>query len=73
MVSVIDINQPSMSAPFLHSVLVSVSVLMALLTMFHYTNFPDNSLFSHSVLPVLSLCLIGPFNHISLYESLPQP
>ena len=54
------------------SVLVSVSVYMALSTVFHSINSPDNSPLSHSVLLVL-LCLTGPFNYISLYESLPQP
>ena len=33
----------------------SVSVFMALSTLFHSMNFPDNSPFSHSVLPVLFL------------------
>ena len=42
-----------------NSVLVSVSVVMVLSTVFHSINSPDNSPFSHSVLPVL--CLIGPF------------
>ena len=46
---------------------------MALSTVFYSINYPDNSPFSHSVLPVLSLCLTGPFNYISLYESLLQP
>ena len=49
-----DINQPSLPTPFC-SVLVSVSVFMALSTLFHSLNSPDNSPFSHSVLPVLSL------------------
>ena len=35
------------------SVLVSVSVFMALSTVFHSINSPDNSLLSHSLLPVL--------------------
>ena len=47
-----DVNQPSLPTPFC-SVLVSISVFMALLTVFHSKNSPDNSLFSHSVLPVL--------------------
>ena len=67
-----DINQPSLPIS-VYSVLVSISVFMALSTVFHSTNSPDNSPFSLSVLPVLSLCLIGPFNHLSLYESLLQP
>ena len=55
-----------------YSALVSVSVFMALSTVFHSINSPDNSSLSHSVLLTL-LCLICPFNSISLYESLPQP
>ena len=66
-VYVADINQPSLPTPF-HSVLVSVSVFMALSTVFHSINSPDNSPLSHSVLLVL-FCLIGPFNFIPLYES----
>ena len=53
-VYVFDINQPSLPTP-LYSVLVSISVFMALSTVFHSINSPDNSPFSHSVLPVLSL------------------
>ena len=49
-----DINQPSLPTPF-YSVLVSVSVFMALLTLFHSINSPDNSSLSHSVLLVLIL------------------
>ena len=48
-----DINQPSLPTPF-YSVLVSISVFMGLSTVFHSINSPDNSLFSHFVLPVLS-------------------
>ena len=40
--------------PF-HSVLVSLSVFMALSTVFHSINSPDNSPLSHFVLPVLFL------------------
>ena len=57
-----DINQPSWPTP-LYSVLVSISVFMALSTVFRSINSPDNALLSHSV-------LIGPFNYLSLYESL---
>ena len=39
-----DINQPSLPTPF-YSVLVSVSVFMALSTVFHCINSPDNSPF----------------------------
>jgi len=47
-----DVNQPSLPAPF-YSALVSVSVVMALSTVFYSINSPDNSPLSHSVLPVL--------------------
>ena len=66
-VHVFDINQPSLPTPF-YSVFVSFFVR----SVFHSINPPDNSLLSHSVLPVLFL-LYGPFNCLSLYESLPSP
>ena len=53
-VYVFDINQSSLPTPF-YSVLVSISVFVALPTVFHSISSPDNSPFSHSVLPVLSL------------------
>ena len=53
-VYVFDINQPSLSTPF-YSVLVSMSVLIALSTVFHSVNSPDNPPLSHSVLPVFFL------------------
>ena len=62
-----DINQPSLPTPF-YSVPVSVSDFMAISTVFHSINSPNNSPFSHSVLLVLSLCLIGPFNYISFNQ-----
>ena len=49
-----DINQPSWPTPF-YSVLVSISVFMALSAVFRSINSPGNSLLSHSVLPVLFL------------------
>ena len=49
-----NVNQPSLPTLF-YSVLVSISVLMTLSTVFHSTNSPDNSPLSHSVLPVLFL------------------
>ena len=61
-VYVFDINQLSLPTPF-YSVLVSISVIRALpktlcfLTLFFWSYF----------------CLKGPFNYMSLYESLPQP
>ena len=70
-VYVFDINQPSLPTPF-YSVLVSISVFMTLSTVFHSVNSPNNSPLSHSVLSIF-FCLIGPFNYISLHESLPQP
>ena len=48
----LDIYQLSLPTPFC-SVLVSVSVFMALLTLFQSIHSPDNSPLSHSVLPVL--------------------
>ena len=71
-VCVFDINQPSLPTPF-DSVLVSVPVYMALSTVFHSINSPDNSP-PFLILFFLSyFCLIGPFNYISLDKSLPQP
>ena len=61
---VFDINQPSLPTP-IYSVLVSVSVFMALSTVFHSINSPDNSPLSHSVL--LVLCL--PYWSFQLYIS----
>ena len=63
-VFIFDINQPSLRTPF-HSALVSVSVFMSLSTVFHSMNSPDNSLLSHSVLPVLFL----PYWSFQLYIS----
>ena len=65
-----EIHQPRLPTPY--SVHVSISVIKAHSTVFHSINSPDNSLLSHSVLRSY-LCLIGLFNYISLYESLPQP
>ena len=48
------INQPSLPTPF-YSVHVSISVFMALSTVFRSINSPGNSLLSHSVLLVLFL------------------
>ena len=50
-VYVFDINQPSLPTPFY----VCISVFLALSTVFHSINSPDNSQLSHSVLPVLFL------------------
>ena len=55
-------------------VLMSVSAFIALSTVFHSIHSPDNSPFSDSVRPVLSLPYFASgFNCISLYESLLQP
>ena len=51
---VLHINQPSLPTPF-YSVLVSVSVFVALSTVFYSINSPYSSPLSHSVLPVLFL------------------
>ena len=64
-VYVFDINQPSLPTPF-YSVLMSICVYMALSTVFHSINSPDNSPFSHSVLPVLFL----PYWSFQLFISL---
>ena len=53
-VYVFDIIQPSLLTPF-YSVLVSISVFMAMSAVFHAINSPDNSTLSHSVLPALFL------------------
>ena len=53
-VYVLDINQRSLPTPF-YSVPVSVSVFMALSTVFNSIDSPDNSLLSHSGLLVLFL------------------
>ena len=65
-VFVFDVNQPSLPTPF-YSVLVSVSVFMALSTVFTSIS-SNNSLLSHSVLPVLFL----PYWSFQVYENL-QP
>ena len=67
-VYVFDLNQPSLPTLF-YSVLVSVSAFMALSTVFHSINSPDNSSLSHCSSGLNS----GHFNYISLYKSLPQP
>ena len=64
-VYVFDINQTSLPTPF-YSVLVAVSVFMALSTVFHSINYPDSSPLSHSVLPVLFLPCRAFQLHISL-------
>ena len=67
-----DINQSSLPTPF-YSVLMSISVFMALSNVFHSINSLHESSLSHSILPVLSLPY-GSFQlYISLYESLLQP
>ena len=62
---VFNISQPSLPTPF-YSVLVSVSVFVALSTVFHSINSPDNSPLSHSVLPDSFL----PYWFFQLYISL---
>ena len=67
-VHVFDINQPSVPTP-LYSVLVPVCSFMALSTGFNSINSPDNSAFSYSVLPGLSLPYWSFQLHISLRKS----
>ena len=64
-VCVSDIHHPSSPTPF-YSVLVPISVFIALSTVFPSINSPDNSPFSHSVFPILSL----PHCSFQLYVSL---
>ena len=61
----VDINQPSLPTPF-YSLLLSVSIFMALSTVFHLINPPDNSLLSYSVLAVLYM----PYRSLQPYISL---
>ena len=49
-----DVKQPSLPTPF-YSVLVSISVFMALSIVFHSINSPDNAPLFNAVLPVLFL------------------
>ena len=70
-VYVFGINQPSLPTPF-YSVLVSIPVFMALSTVFHFINSPDNFPISHSVFPDY-FCLIGLFYCTYLYEGFFQP
>ena len=69
-VYVLDMNQPNL--PTLFILLLCLFVFIALSTVFHSINSPDNSPLSHSIFLVL-FCLIGPFNYVSLDDSLPQP
>ena len=64
-VYVLDIHQPSLPTPF-HSLLLSVSIFVALSTVFHLINPPDNSLLSYSVLAVLYM----PYRSLQPYISL---
>ena len=56
-------HKPTKLAHSLYSVLVAVSVFMALSTVFHSINSPNNSLLSHSVPLVLFL----PYRSFQLY------
>ena len=61
-------NQPSLPTSF-YSVLVSISVFMALSTVFHSINSPENSPLSHFVLLALFLPYWSFQLHISLWKS----
>ena len=54
---VFDINQPRYSTPF-YSVLECDSVFMALSTLFHSINSPDNSPLSHCSSRLISTLLV---------------
>ena len=64
----LTVSQPSLPTPFC-SLLVTVSVFMALSTLFHSINSPDSSPLSHSVLPVSFLPYWSFQLHISLWKS----
>ena len=57
MVYVFDINQPSLPTAF-HSVIVFVSVVIALSTVFHSVNSPDNLRLSHCSSDLVSVLLV---------------
>ena len=71
-VDVFDINQPCLPTPF-YSVLVSVSVFLALSTVFHSIDSPDSSLLSHWFFSGLISASFVLSTLISLCESLLQP
>ena len=52
-----DINQPNFPTPF-YSVFLSISVFMALSTVFHSIHFPDNSVFSLCSFSLISALLV---------------
>ena len=68
---VFDINQQSLPTHF-YFAFVSIFVFTALSTVFHSASSPDNSPFL-TLLFRSHFWLTGPFNSISLYDSLPQP
>ena len=70
-VYVFNINQQSLPTPF-YSVLVSISVFIALSPEFHSISSPRDSLLSDSVLSVSFLPYWSFQLYISLYESLRQ-
>ena len=67
-VYVFDINQPSMPTPF-YSVLVSVSVFMALSTIFHSINSPDNSAFWLCFSRLISALLVFSTTYLFMKDS----
>ena len=67
-----DVNQPSLPIPFyFYSVIVSDTDFMALSTVFHFINSPNNSPHSHFSLLISALLVLLAI--LSLYESLFQP
>ena len=67
-----DINQPSLPTPC-YSVLVFMSVFMDLPTVFLFHKSHPATLRFLTLFFQSCLCLVGPFNCTTLYESLPQP
>ena len=62
-VYVFDINQASLSTP-VHCILVSISVFMALSTVFHSIISPDNSVFSFCSSGLISASLVLSTMHL---------
>ena len=64
-----SMTQTNRACPlFFYSVHVSISVVMALSTVFHSIDSPDNSIFSLCY-SGLDLCLIGPFHYVFMKVS----
>ena len=62
-------HKPAELAHSFYPVRTSICVFVALSTVFHFINSPDNSLFSHSVLPVLCLLYWFYQQYVFLWKS----